>query len=75
MAQRISKADRMDAFRRELRRSGGKEVRAYLGRRAWQALQAMTGRRERGPFLEDLVMAELRRRVDAGELPMRLLAD
>ena len=56
----ISKADRMTAWRQQVKREGGKEVRAYFGRRAWEALQRLAPEGERGPLLERLVLEAAR---------------
>lgn len=50
------------AWRAELKRLGGGEVRAYLGGEALLALKAMAKVRERGPLVERLILDEFRRR-------------
>lgn len=64
--QSIPKADRMAAWRQQQKREGGKEVRAYFGPRAWQALQRLAPEGERGPLLERLVL-DARRRQTGGD--------
>ena len=59
--QAISKADRMTAWREKVQREGGKEVRAYFGRNAWEALQRLAPEGERGPLLERLVLEAWRK--------------
>lgn len=52
----------MKAWRAELKRMGGGEVRAYLGGEALRALKKMAKVRERGPLVERLILEEFARR-------------
>lgn len=58
----LSPADRMSLWRQQLRAAGGREVRTYLGATAARALKQMAPGGRRGPFIEDLILQEWRRR-------------
>lgn len=49
-------------WQRGLERAGGHRLPVNLGASAWQELQKMAGRRERGPLIERLVLEEAARR-------------
>lgn len=53
------------AWREQLKRLGGGEVRAYLGGDALRALKAMAKIRVRGPLIERLILDEWNRRRQA----------
>lgn len=54
--------DRKALARRQLKAAGGHSLEVELGPIAWQALQKMAPRGKRGPFVEKLILAKLRRR-------------
>lgn len=58
----MSPADRAMAWERDLKRAGGHRLPVNLGASAWRELQAMAGKRERGPLIERLVLQEAARR-------------
>lgn len=58
----LAPSDRTDLWRRSLRQAKGKVLQVNLGPTAWALLQAMAQRGKRGPLIEDLILAEARRR-------------
>lgn len=58
----IAPVDRTELWRRGLVRAKGKILQVNLGATAWAQLQAMAPRGKRGPLIEDLILAEARRR-------------
>lgn len=59
----LSAADKASQWLADLKRSGGHRLQVNFNASAWQVLKKMAGPRERGPFLERLVLAEHARRI------------
>lgn len=59
--------DRKQLLRRTQERAGGHRLDVDLAPSAWLALKELAQKGKRGPFIERLILAELRRRHSAGD--------
>jgi len=65
----LAPADRANAWTRDWKRAGGHRLPVNLSPSAWRELQKMAGPRERGPFIDRLILAEAARRRAEREPP------
>ena len=72
----LNGAERKTLTRQRVKVDGGRDLSVVLGASAWQALQKLAPKGERGPLIERLILAELNRRekglVDSYVLPAKL---
>ncbi len=62
VAPELSPSDRAQAWQEEWARIGGHRTTVNLSPAAWEALQALAGKRERSALIERLILREQRER-------------